>query len=40
MSRTLPAGGGALAAELDERIEDFTRDTIVADLRDLPSGPG
>ena len=28
--------GAALASDLDERIEDFTRDTIVGDLRELP----
>jgi hypothetical protein len=30
--------GAAQAAELDERIEEFGRDTIVADLHDLPAG--
>jgi hypothetical protein len=32
--------GAALAADLDERIEDFTRDTIVAGLRELSAAPG
>jgi transcriptional regulator with XRE-family HTH domain len=31
--------GQALAAELDERIETFCQETIVADLEDLPAGP-
>jgi tetratricopeptide (TPR) repeat protein len=30
--------GSPRAKELDERIEEFTRETIVADLHDLPAG--
>jgi hypothetical protein len=32
--------GSPQASELDERIEAFSRDTIVEDLRDLPAGSG
>jgi tetratricopeptide (TPR) repeat protein len=32
--------GSPQASELDERIEAFSRDTIVDDLHDLPAGPG
>ena len=32
--------GSPQASELDERIEAFSRDTIVDDLRDLPAGSG
>jgi hypothetical protein len=32
--------GSAQARDLDERIEEFTRETIVAGLRELPSAPG
>ena len=32
--------GSASASEMDERIEDFGRDTVVGDLHDLPTGPG
>ncbi len=31
--------GSAQARDLDERIEDFIRDTIATDLHELPSGP-
>lgn len=31
--------GSAQARDLDERIEDFTRDTIATGLRELPGGP-
>ena len=31
--------GSAQARELDERIEDFSRETIAAALHDLPAGP-
>jgi hypothetical protein len=30
--------GVTLVGELDERIEEFGRDTVVADLHDLPAG--
>ncbi len=33
-----PYQGSPLATELDEQIEDFTRETIVRDLHDLPGG--
>jgi len=33
-----PYQGSPWATELDEQIEDFTRDTIVRDLHDLPAG--
>jgi hypothetical protein len=32
--------GLAPGTDLDERIEDFDRETIVAELRSLPAGPG
>lgn len=32
--------GSGQASELDERIEEFGRDTIAADLHSLPAGPG
>jgi len=32
--------GSAGARELDERIEDFSHETIVGDLHDLPAAPG
>jgi hypothetical protein len=31
--------GSAQARGLDERIEDFTRDTIATGLHELPGGP-
>jgi hypothetical protein len=31
--------GSAQARELDERIEEFTRDSVTAGLHGLPSGP-
>ncbi len=33
-----PYQGSPQATELDEQIEDFTRETIVRDLHDLPAG--
>ena len=33
-----PYQGSPWATELDEQIEDFTRETIVRDLHDLPAG--
>ncbi len=33
-----PLPGLPQATELDEQIEDFTRETIVRDLHDLPAG--
>ena len=32
--------GSASASEMDERIEDFGRSTVVGDLHDLPAGSG
>lgn len=32
--------GSAQAQELDERIEEFCRETVVADLHSLPAGSG
>jgi hypothetical protein len=32
--------GSRRARELDERIEEFCREGVVADLRALPGGPG
>jgi hypothetical protein len=31
--------GSAQARDLDERIEDFSRDTIATGLAELPGGP-